>query len=184
MLDLTGSGSTRDFMEAAAVGDVAEVTRILETGIDVNSKNAMGYVALRESVVNNHVDVCRLLLDRGARVDERDDMGWTALHWAAHKGHAGIVNLLLERRADVNAKNNDGDTPAHKAGGKGHVTVLRMLVDNGADLSIRNRDERNVLEQTEHRMSALASVKDEDDSADDYRKRQESLEFIRLVSVR
>lgn len=183
VLDLTVTGSARDLMEAAAVGDVAEVTRLLEFGVDVNSKNAMGYVALRESVVNNHIDVCRLLLDRGARVDVRDDMGWTALHWAAHKGHAGIVNLLLERGAVVNASNTDGDTPAHKAGGKGHVTVLRMLVDNGADLSIRNRDERNVLEQTEHRMSALVPVKDDNNSAEDYRKRQESLQFIRSVSV-
>lgn len=177
------AGSTRDFMEAAANGDVDEVDRLLKTGVDVNGRNAMGYGALRETVVNNHPNVCRLLLDRGARVDEKDDMGWTALHWAATKGHASMGLLLLQRQADVNAKTKDGDTPAHKAGGKGHLTVLRLLVDHGADLSVRNGDDRDVLDQTEHRRSALEARKDEGDSAEEYRKRQESVEFIRSVRM-
>ncbi|XP_062513044.1 uncharacterized protein LOC134188856 isoform X2 [Corticium candelabrum] len=170
-------------MEAARSGNMSNVDRLLNTGMDVNSRNVMGYAALREAVVNNHESVCRVLLDRGARVDDRDDMGWTALHWAATRGHESIASLLLERRADVNAKNNDGDTPAHKAGSKGHLGVLRVLVDGGADLLIANVDEKNVLEVAEERRMTLEQRREVNEvSPEDYRKREETVKYIRTVS--
>jgi ankyrin repeat protein len=92
--------------EAARKGDVAAVTRLLDEGVDVNTKFRYGVTALSYASDRGHVDVVRLLLERGADANTKDTFyGATPLNWASRPaqarkpGHATIVGLLLKHGA-------------------------------------------------------------------------------------
>ena len=85
----TEGGATRsptadDLVIAAFNGELAPVKSLLESSVDVNSKNDAGYSALFEAARAGHVDVARLLLEHGARVEMTGSpLGSTALVAAA-----------------------------------------------------------------------------------------------------
>src|ERR1700686_1670239 len=58
--------------EAARKGDAMAVRRLLDEGVDVNTKYRYGATALAYASDRGHLDVVKLLLDRGADVNVRD----------------------------------------------------------------------------------------------------------------
>src|SRR5438046_1011608 len=52
--------------EAARKGDAAAVKKLLDEGVDVNTKFRYNRTALSFAADRGHVDVVRLLIDRGA----------------------------------------------------------------------------------------------------------------------
>lgn len=84
---------------ASERGHVEYVRRVLETGINVNHVNDLGWTALLEAVIlgdggPRHQEIVRLLLDGGADKAIADRDGVTALAHARAKGYAEIVALL------------------------------------------------------------------------------------------
>jgi ankyrin repeat protein len=106
---------------AAASGDIKAVERALElrkgtskANTSVDSIDGSGRTMLILAVMNEHVDVAKMLLSRGADVLIEDELQYSALHYAASVGNAEIVALLLEKQADVNqASLPDRWTPLH-----------------------------------------------------------------------
>ena len=69
--------------EAARKGDAAAVKKLLDEGVDVNTKFRYGATALSYACDRGHLDVVKLLLDRGADVNVRDTFySATPLTWA------------------------------------------------------------------------------------------------------
>src|ERR1700693_510346 len=60
------------FAEAARKGDAATVKKLLDEGVDVNTKLRYGATALSFACDRSHLDVVKLLLDRGADANARD----------------------------------------------------------------------------------------------------------------
>jgi hypothetical protein len=94
------------FWEAARKGDAAAVKKLLDAGVDVNTKFRYGATALSYASDRGHLDVVRLLLDRGADANVKDTFyGGTPLSWASSPAqtrkpeHAEIVRLLLKHGA-------------------------------------------------------------------------------------
>src|SRR5436190_5572345 len=92
--------------EAARKGDAAAVKKLLDDGVDVNTKFRYGATALSYACDRGHVDVVKLLLDRGADVNVKDTFyGATPLSWAVRPAmgrkpqHPEIVRLLLRHGA-------------------------------------------------------------------------------------
>jgi hypothetical protein len=92
--------------EAARKGDAAIVKKLLDEGVDVNTKYRYGATALFYACDRGHLDVVKLLLDRGADVNVKDSFyGATPLTWAANPNmgrkpqHAEVVRLLLQHGA-------------------------------------------------------------------------------------
>jgi hypothetical protein len=92
--------------KAARNGDAAVVQKLLEEGVDVNTKFRYGATALSYACDRGHLEVVKVLLARGADVDVKDTFyGATPLSWAAGPAqarkpqHAEIVGLLLKRGA-------------------------------------------------------------------------------------
>src|SRR4029453_1134076 len=92
--------------EAARKGDAATVAKLLDAGVDVNTKFRYGATALSYACDHGQLDVVKLLLDRGADVNVKDTFyGATPLTWASSPAmkrkpeHAEIVGLLLKRGA-------------------------------------------------------------------------------------
>ncbi len=87
---------------ASERGHVAYVRRVLETGLDVNHVNDLGWTALLEAVIlgdggADHQRIVRLLLAAGADRSIPDRDGVTALEHARARGYTALVRLLRDR---------------------------------------------------------------------------------------
>jgi ankyrin repeat protein len=89
--------------DAARKGDAAAVKKLLDEGVDVNSKFRYNRTALSFAADRGHVDVVKLLLDRGADVTMKDTFyNASALTWAVSPAmdrkpqHTEVVRLLLQ----------------------------------------------------------------------------------------
>ena len=92
--------------EAARKGDAAAVKKLLDEGVDVNTKFRYGATALSYACDRGHLDVVKLLIDRGADVNVKDTFyDATPLTWAVSPAmgrkpqHPEIVRLLLQHGA-------------------------------------------------------------------------------------
>ena len=123
--------------DAARKGDAAAVKKLLDEGVDVNTKFRYNRTALSFAADRGHADVVKVLLERGADVTVKDTFyGATALTWAVspamdrNPGHTDVVRLLLEHggfsadalsealQAATRAKLSDVVTLLEKAGAK------------------------------------------------------------------
>ncbi len=92
--------------DAVRKGDAAAVKKLLDEGVDVNTKYRYDRTPLSFACDRGHLEVVKLLLERGADVNAKDTFyNATPLNWAASPAmarkpqHAEIVGLLLKRGA-------------------------------------------------------------------------------------
>jgi hypothetical protein len=119
--------------EAARKGDATAVSKLLDDGVDVNTKFRYGVTALSYACDHGQLDVVKVLLARGADVNVKDTFyGATPLTWASSPAtkrkpeHAEIVGLLLKHGASgvedaLLAAVSEGDLP-----------MTRIILDSGA----------------------------------------------------
>ena len=95
---LASRGARLSLVEAAGIGRLDDVDRLLASGIhdaaEIQSafQYACGY---------GHVATAQRLLEHGARASAPADKGETPLHWASGGGHRDVVDLLLAREAPL-----------------------------------------------------------------------------------
>lgn len=119
--------------EAARKGDASTVKKLLDEGVDVNTKFRYGATALSYACDRGHLDVVKLLVERGADVNVRDTFyNATPLTWAVSPNmgrkpeHPEIVRLLLEHGAQ-------GKGPALTAAvAAGDAATTKILLDSGS----------------------------------------------------
>jgi Ankyrin repeats (3 copies) len=132
----TQAGTTSEkadaFLEAARKGDAAGVRKLLDEGVDVNTRFRYDRTALSYACDRGHVEVVKLLLDRGADVNVEDTFYHaTALSWAVNPAmgrtpqHPEIVALLLTK----NPKGKESALMAAVA--VGDVAMSKMILDAG-----------------------------------------------------
>jgi ankyrin repeat protein len=97
-------------IKASKEGRLEEVTRLLNSGADVNGRDKEGDTALMGASFWGHLDVVKLLLEKGASVNAKIKDGQTPLMAATDQGNLEVTKLLLERGADVNAMDEEGGT--------------------------------------------------------------------------
>ena len=121
------------FAEAARKGDAAAVKKLLDEGVDVNTKFRYNRTALSFACDRGNLDVVKLLLDRGADVNARDNFyNASPLTWAVGPAtgspkaeHREIVRLLL-------AKGAQGKGPAlTNAITAGDAAMAKIILDSG-----------------------------------------------------
>eukprot|EP00035_Acanthoeca_spectabilis_P018141 m.383186 g.383186 ORF g.383186 m.383186 type:complete len:1312 (+) comp16728_c0_seq11:151-4086(+) len=130
---------------ACAAGDLAEVQKLGQTGVNFNAANAFGVTPVLCAAASGKLEVVRYLVEEGgAQLDPVDDMGITPLIAACMCGHADVVRYILEKRpADANleiAVSEGGSiTPLGIAIIHGHVLrytdVAPAFLDAGVDPS-------------------------------------------------
>jgi len=92
--------------EAARKGDAAAVGKLLDEGVDVNTKFRYNRTALSFAADRGHVEVVKLLIERGADLNVKDTFyNATPLTWAISPAmgrtqkHEEVVRLLLQHGA-------------------------------------------------------------------------------------
>lgn len=78
----------------ASLGEVDEVEKLLEQGIDVNQTDDEGYSALQAAAENDHLDVVKLLVANGANVQYKAE--YTALQLAEMAGNCEVLDYLKQ----------------------------------------------------------------------------------------
>lgn len=84
---------------ASERGHVDYLRRVVQTDVDINHVNDLGWTALLEAVIlgdggKDHQEIVRILLEAGADPDIADRDGVTPLRHAEHRGHQKIASLL------------------------------------------------------------------------------------------
>ncbi len=86
-------------IRAADRGNVEIVRRLLETAIEIDHVNRLGWTALLEAVIlgngdERHTQTVRLLVDAGADVSLADGDGVTPLRHARERGYGEMAEIL------------------------------------------------------------------------------------------
>jgi ankyrin repeat protein len=148
----------RRLLAAAYANDVAEATRLLAAGADVNAKDETVQSAflIATSEVGDDTRLLDLTLANGADVRSLDSYDGTGLIRAADRGYTSIVARLLETDVDVDHVNRLGWTALLEAiilggGDAEHTEVVRMLVEAGADVNLADAQGVSPLAHAEQR---------------------------------
>ena len=148
--------------EAAALGDLHELARLLDHGADIAEWSADGFFPLGYAAFFGHIDAVKLLLDRGAPIDQvsQNPLGVMALHATLSNQHKEIARLLIERGADVNAAQaGEGWTPLHYCAYSGDRETADFLLSHHAKDDVKDRKGRTAPDlATERGFTDLAEI--------------------------
>lgn len=145
----TTNGASHALAQAAASGDLAEITRQLSNNADVNAREALidgiPMSPLLHAASAGRADAVSALLNSGARpndtIEDQKD-GRTALMLAAFSGSpdgAAAVRSLIAAGARIEARAHDNWTALMFAASRGTPETVDALVKAGASLEQRNR---------------------------------------------
>ncbi|XP_065842377.1 mitochondrial disaggregase-like [Oscarella lobularis] len=136
----------RDLLHTGRSGDAEKTKRIIGKGIDVNSTHELGWSTLHVAVINDQIEVVKVLLDAGADVDTEipyklvffemreggfldefsleEFLGLTPLHYALILENVEIIKLLLNAGANPKKRDSQGRSSLYFAQGNPLLTSL------------------------------------------------------------
>ncbi len=140
----------------AIEGNVAEINRAIEIGVEIDELGAQGHNALMAAAYYSHQSIVKILLEAGANphlLSDDDGLGegMTALMFAAQSFFGSnrqvAIELLIAHGADVNQRGAGGRTAIFYAAlaGSGNRDCLELLIEAGADLDLRDDRGHSVL---------------------------------------
>ena len=128
----------KNFVLAAARGDINIVNAFLDTGMPIDSlRPSDNWSPLMAASLYKKTDVVKLLLEKDATVNLQDKYGKTALMQASAMGAEDIVTLLLTYGADPNLQDRNGRTALMEALSKNQAKIAQILKAAGADPTIQ-----------------------------------------------
>lgn len=135
-----GPAEKDEWIRVTINGDAAELRKLLDSGMNANSKTAQGTTALM--LASRDLEKVKLLIEHGADVNARAASGLTPIMVASrYRGNAAVVRLLLQKGARPNAEK--GIEVRYDASAlflavmAGDVETAKVLVDAGAKIDQR-----------------------------------------------
>ncbi len=130
------SSHSATLREAVMAGDLAELERLLEEGVNPNEVEAG--LLLYFAAQRGHEEIVTLLVGRGADVNAVTRFG-TPLQIAARGNRVDIVETLLKNGADPNIGGGEFlKMPLHEAAERGAMEAATLLLQHGADVNARS----------------------------------------------
>jgi hypothetical protein len=127
-------------MMAAASGDEATATALLESDRGVNDRNRFGSTALMGAAAGGYQKIVEQLVAKGADVNLANRDGVTPLMVAAKNGYENTVRFLLANGAKVNAEDSSDQTALMYAAATSSPAVVKALLEKGANVKIESRN--------------------------------------------
>jgi ankyrin repeat protein len=131
--------------EAALVDDTKTLTQMLDSGADINQRDADGYTALHWAAYSNKLESAKILVQRGANLESLDNSKFTPLTVAACYNQAAVASFLVEKGANVNAQEDNGWSPLAYAASNRNLGLVTTLVNNKADVNAKDKSGKSVL---------------------------------------
>lgn len=133
------NASVSRLLVAAAQGHLDQLERLLDNGLDVNSRDENGRRALSLAAQNGQESSLEFLIERGAGIHETDKTGESAIWWAARYGHEESLVYLLDKGCRIDVKDGTGQTALLAAAQMGHEAIVELLIKRGASLDVQTR---------------------------------------------
>ena len=140
---LVARGYAPDLIEAAAMGDAAELRRHVDAGADLSLRSPDGWTALHLAAFLGRPEATALLLAAGADhgAVSGNAMANQPLHAAiAGRGDPDVVAALIAAGADASYAAGSLWTPLHLAASRGNETLCDTLIEKGAAPTARSAD--------------------------------------------
>lgn len=125
-------------VKASEAGDVQDVQRILDMGVDVDAVALGDGTALIGAARGGQMHVIQYLLERRANPNVYAPGDGSPLIAAARAGYVEIVDLLLKHGANIDDVVPGDENALMRAAWEGHRDVVRLLIDEGADVNARS----------------------------------------------
>jgi len=138
----TDDSAAMELMYATADGELADVERLIQEGVDVNERDQNGESALVWAAKHGHINVMRILIKAGANVNIKSNSGRTALIEAVLRHNYFAVRELLKANADVDIKDNEGMTALMYvcAIKEEHAGIVIALLNANANVDLQDDD--------------------------------------------
>ena len=135
--------------QAAGLGNIPLLKKILEKGANVDQKGFAGFNPLKTAILERHVEVVKVLLEHGSDPNYVSEGNNTVLHTACSEKDMAenvdnaalkIFKLLIEfgAGASVNTRDRHKWIPLHYAAKYGKVEELEEMIKLGADINASN----------------------------------------------
>jgi ankyrin repeat protein len=126
-------GDNETLSSAASDGDVQEIKRLLEAGVNANTDD--GGEALKIAAEYGHIDIVRLLVEAGADVNIADsDYGFTPLIRAIRGLEHKIFWLGIGMLED-GMENTDVYEEEYNIAKSRYIEIIKLLIEAGADVN-------------------------------------------------
>ncbi len=142
------AGGQSPLVLMAAKADNHLVSRLVNSGIDVNAVDEYGQTALMLAARHCNLEGIKSLIRHGANLEQRDKSGQTALIHAARNGHISCTRYLSRAGANTTWATREGNTALMLAAEKGHAPVVSFLSQ------YNNLDQKNMVGDTALIMAA------------------------------
>ncbi|CAI8040388.1 Caseinolytic peptidase B protein homolog [Geodia barretti] len=132
----------REFVIAAKDGDLDALQRLMEGGVDVNSRHPLGWNAVHSAVINRQHGVVEFLLRKGADVNAEDE--FSSARRMASRLRISPARVAAVRDHEFSSYINhfvsySGFTPLHYAVISDDIAIIRLLLSHGADPTVEDR---------------------------------------------
>jgi uncharacterized protein len=118
-------------------GDTIKINKLLKDKADPNYIKSEGpwmkVNMLITAVINNKLDVVKLLIAKKVNINWKDGFNTSAIIYAASKGNIEIFKLLLENGANINDNDGQGNsvlTAAKESGDKELISFIEDKLKN------------------------------------------------------
>jgi ankyrin repeat protein len=135
MLMTSASAATADLLAAVSSGNLAEVSRLIAAGTDLEQRDGQGQTPLLRAVAGNHVAVAKALLAAGASLNAQAANQDTPWLLAGASGRSEIVAAMLPLKPDLSLRNRYGGDALIPACERAHVETVKLLLTSGIDVN-------------------------------------------------
>jgi ankyrin repeat protein len=128
-----------DIFEAAALGDVARLNKLLANdGELVKARSSDGFTALHLACFFGQLEAAETLVRHGADSNAVSPSRIAVIHSAAASRNAALLKLVLDAGANPDSQQQRGYTALHEAAMHNSVERAQALLDAGADPAVKS----------------------------------------------
>lgn len=128
-------------VEAAAIGSLSTVKRLIAEEVDVNVKDQEKLTALRHAIEGSYTEIALELIASGANVNLADRRGTTMLMAAVKRDLPEVVEALILAGADIARRTRSSHVHVlGTAAAYGNKKMIRQLISLGADIKMDGQE--------------------------------------------